>query len=162
MSDSLWPHELYSLPGSFVYGILQARILGWVAVPFSRRPSQPREWTHVSCIAGRFFTIWATREAQKSWTGEPIPSPVDLPNPVIEMGSPALQADSLPAELPGKPKEARIVLLFSSLMRYDLGSLFIYLFVIRISSVKRCLFRCLTFSSIKLMFSCCWVLYIFR
>ena len=50
-----------SLPGSFVHGILQARILEWVAIPFSRGSSQPRDWTQVSCIAGRFFTIWATR-----------------------------------------------------------------------------------------------------
>ena len=52
-----------SLPGSAVHGILQARILEWVAMTFSRGSSQPRDWTRVSCIAGRFFTIWATREA---------------------------------------------------------------------------------------------------
>ena len=52
-----------SLPGSSVHGILQARILEWVAIPFSRGSSWPRDWTWVSCIAGRFFTIWATREA---------------------------------------------------------------------------------------------------
>ena len=45
-----------------VYGILQARILEWVAVPFSRRSSQPRDQTQVSCIAGWFFISWATRE----------------------------------------------------------------------------------------------------
>ena len=44
-------------------GILQSRILDWVAVPFSRGSSQPRDQTPVSYIAGRFFTIWATREA---------------------------------------------------------------------------------------------------
>ena len=49
----------YSPPGSYVHGILQARILGWVAIPFSRGPSQPRDWTQVSCTAGRFFTVWA-------------------------------------------------------------------------------------------------------
>ena len=43
-----------------VHGILQARILEWVAYPFSRGSSQPRDWTWVSCIAGRFFTSWAT------------------------------------------------------------------------------------------------------
>ena len=43
-------------------GILQARILDYVAIPFSRGSSQPRDQTWVSCIAGRFFTIWATRE----------------------------------------------------------------------------------------------------
>ena len=51
-----------SLPGSSVHGILQARILEWVAISFSRRPSWPRDWTQVSCIVGRCFTIWATRE----------------------------------------------------------------------------------------------------
>ena len=52
-----------SLPGSSVRGILQARILEWVAISFSRRSSQARDRTWVSCIAGRRFTIWATREA---------------------------------------------------------------------------------------------------
>ena len=52
-----------SPPGSSVHGILQARILEWVAVPFSRGSSQARDRTEVSCIAGRFFTVWATREA---------------------------------------------------------------------------------------------------
>ena len=51
-----------SPPGSSVHGILQARILEWVAVPFSRGSSQPRDRGWVFCIAGRFFTIWATRE----------------------------------------------------------------------------------------------------
>ena len=60
LSDSLQPHGLYSSPGSSVHGILQARILEWVAIPISR----------------------------------------DLPNPRIEPGSPALQADSLSSEPP--------------------------------------------------------------
>ena len=46
-----------SLPGSSVHGIFQARILEWVAIPFSRRSSQPRNQTQVSCVAGRFFTV---------------------------------------------------------------------------------------------------------
>ena len=46
-----------SLPGSSVCGILQASILEWVAIPFSRAASQPRDQTGVSCIAGGFFTI---------------------------------------------------------------------------------------------------------
>ena len=49
-----------------VHGILQARILEWVAVPFSRGSPQPRDWTQVACIAGGFFTSWTTREAQES------------------------------------------------------------------------------------------------
>ena len=44
-------------PGSSVHEILQARILEWVAVPFSRGSSQPRDQIQVSCIAGRFFTV---------------------------------------------------------------------------------------------------------
>ena len=52
-----------SPPGSSVHGILQARMLEWVAMPSSRGSSQPRDETQVSCIAGGFFTIWATREA---------------------------------------------------------------------------------------------------
>ena len=52
VSDSLWP----------------ARILEWVAVPFSRGFSQPRDWTQVSHIAGGFFTSWATREAKEYWS----------------------------------------------------------------------------------------------
>ena len=54
-----------------VHGILQARILEWVAVPFSRGSSQPRDRTQVSHIAGRFFTSWATREAQGN-SGQPM------------------------------------------------------------------------------------------
>ena len=50
-------------PGSSVHTILQARILEWVAILFSRESSRPRDRTQVSLIADRFFTIWATREA---------------------------------------------------------------------------------------------------
>ena len=46
-----------SLPGSSVHGILQARILEWIAIPFSRRSSQPRDQTQDSHIADRFFTV---------------------------------------------------------------------------------------------------------
>ena len=49
-------------------GILQARILEWVAIPFSKGFSHPRV-TQVSCTAGRFFIIWATKEA-KRWLGD--------------------------------------------------------------------------------------------
>ena len=52
-----------SPPGSSVHGILQVRILEWVAMTSSRGSSQPRDWTPVSRVAGGFFTIWATREA---------------------------------------------------------------------------------------------------
>ena len=51
-----------SSPGSSVYGILHERILEWVAIPFSKGSSLSRDQTQVFHIAGRFFTIWATRE----------------------------------------------------------------------------------------------------
>ena len=52
-----------------VHGILQARILDWIAIPFSRGSSQPRDRTQVSLIAGEFFTSWATGETQEYWSG---------------------------------------------------------------------------------------------
>ena len=61
MSDLFDPIDC-SLPGSSVHGILQARILEWVAISFSRGSSQPRDQIQVSLIVGRFFTIWATRK----------------------------------------------------------------------------------------------------
>ena len=72
-------------------------------MPSSRGSSQPRDQTHISCISGGFFTSWATREAQEYQSGQPIPSPEDLLDPGIEPGFSALQADSLPTELSGKP-----------------------------------------------------------
>ena len=50
-------------PSLSVHGILQARILEWIAFPFSRGSSQPRDGIHISSSAVRFFTIWASREA---------------------------------------------------------------------------------------------------
>ena len=58
-----------SPPGSSVHGILQLRILEWVAMPSSWGFSQPRGQTQVSRVAGGFFTIWATREAKEYWSG---------------------------------------------------------------------------------------------
>ena len=52
-----------------VHGNLQARILEWVAFPFSRGSSQPRDWTQASRTAGRFFISWATRGAEEYWSG---------------------------------------------------------------------------------------------
>ena len=54
-----------SLPGSSLHEILQARILEWVAISFSRGSSWCRDWTQVSGIAGRCFNLWATREAHE-------------------------------------------------------------------------------------------------
>ena len=53
-----------SLAGFSLHGILQARVLEWVAISFSRGSSRPRDWTQVSWIPGRRFNLWATREAQ--------------------------------------------------------------------------------------------------
>ena len=57
---TLWNPMDCSLPGSSVHGISQARVLEWVVISFSRGSSQPRDQTWVSCIAGGFFTDWAT------------------------------------------------------------------------------------------------------
>ena len=56
-----------SLPGSSLHGILQARVLEWVAISFSRGSSRPRNWTQVSHISGRHFNLRATREAQRRY-----------------------------------------------------------------------------------------------
>ena len=122
------------LPGSSVLGVSQPRNLKWVAISSGDLPNpgiKPRS----PYIAGRFFTVWVTREAlyyawvkslsrvrlfatpwtiahqapqsmefsrQEGWSELPFPSPGDLPNPGIEPASPALQADALPSEPPGK------------------------------------------------------------
>ena len=65
-SDSLRPHDC-SPPDFSVHGILQARILEWIAIPFSRGSFWPRGWTQVSCILGRFFTIYAIRKPLCLW-----------------------------------------------------------------------------------------------
>ena len=101
-----------------VHGILQAGILEWVAVPFSRGSSQPRDQTQVFRIAGGFFTSWAPRKFKNTGVGSLSISLVDLPHPGIELGaypfsrwsSPprngngvsCIAGDSLPAELPKK------------------------------------------------------------
>ena len=59
--DSFQPHG-HSPPACSVRGILQARILEWVALPSPRGAFRPRDQARVSCISGRFFTNWATRE----------------------------------------------------------------------------------------------------
>ena len=120
-----------SPPVSSVHGILQARILEWTAIPFSRGSSWPRDWTWVSCIAGRFFTIWAIGESPLVTKLYPtfcdlmacrLLCPRDFPSkntkvgshfllqgifpePEIETASPALQMDSLTLSHPGDPKD---------------------------------------------------------
>ena len=86
-----------------VHGILQARILEWVAFPFSRGTSQPRDQTQVSP------TLWVDSlpaepqgKPKNSGVGRLFLLQGNLPNPGIKQGSSALQADSLPTELSGK------------------------------------------------------------
>ena len=79
-----------SQPGSSVHGILQARILEWVAISFSRGSSQPRGWTQVSCIADRRFILWATKQGDniQPWcTPFPIWNQSVVPRPVLTVAS---------------------------------------------------------------------------
>ena len=83
-----------------VHGIHQARILYWVAFPFSRESFQPRDWTQVSLIVGDSLPAEPPeRTKHLGWVAYPFSS--GFPNPGIEPGSPALQANSLPTELSG-------------------------------------------------------------
>ena len=79
-----------SWPGSSVHGILQARILEWVAISFSRESSQPRDQTLVSCMAGRCFILWATREFPVNFTSNLMLTLVWQAVPVhsLEVGDP--------------------------------------------------------------------------
>ena len=65
--NSLQPHGL-SPARLLVTGTLQAGILEWVAIPFSKGSSRPRDWTQVSCIAGGFFTIWIMNSGKLEWS----------------------------------------------------------------------------------------------
>ena len=92
-----------SPPGSSVHGDSPGKntgvgchaLLQWIFLTQGSKPGLPH--------LGRFFTVWATREDPEYWSRYPILSPGDLPNPVIKLGSPAMQGNYLPAELPGKP-----------------------------------------------------------
>ena len=83
-----------------VHGVLQARLLEWVAFPFSKGSSHPES-------KPRWWNLYqlSHKGSPEFWSGYPISSPADLPDPGIELESPALEADSLPTELSGKPKE---------------------------------------------------------
>ena len=81
-------------------------------MPSSRGSSQPMDQTQVSYIACRFFYHLSHQGSPRMLEWVAIPSPGNLPNPRIEQGSPALQADSLPAELSGEP--------FNDLSRFNL------------------------------------------
>ena len=96
MSDSLQPHGLYS-PWNSPRQNTGVGSLSLLQGIFPTQGSNPG-LLHCRWI----FTSWATREAQEYWSGWPVPSPADLPEPEIELGSLALQVDSLPTELSGK------------------------------------------------------------
>ena len=95
-----------SLPGSSVHCILQARTLEWVKVLAAQlylTLCDPR-----NCVAHQ-VALSMEFSRQEYWNGLPFPSPGDLPNPGIEPGSPALQADSLPSEPPKALSTLQIV-----------------------------------------------------
>ena len=97
VSNSLWPHGLYTSWNS----LGQNTEVGSLSLLQGIFPTQELNFTQVSCIAGRFSASWATGKPKNNGVGPPIPSPADLPNPGIKLGSPALQVDSLPTELSG-------------------------------------------------------------
>ena len=73
----------WSPPDSSVHGILQARILEWVVITFSKGSSWPRDQSRISCIAGSFTTIWDTREAQCILGHSQSPNPLYFsPSPI--------------------------------------------------------------------------------
>ena len=92
-----------SLPGFFLHGDSPGKNTGY-GLPCPLPGDLPNPGIKPRSLAlQRFFTVWATREAQEYWSESPIPSPANVPNPRIKLRSSALQADSLPTELSGKP-----------------------------------------------------------
>ena len=71
-----------SPPGTSVHGILQNRILEWVAIPFSRGSSQPRDWTQISLTAGGFFIIWEGVSTYKMIFGKTTTEFASLPSTI--------------------------------------------------------------------------------
>ena len=98
------PRTDCSPPGSSVHGIFQARILEWVAISFSRRSSQPRDWTRVSRIVGRCLPS----EPQGKSSGMTQSSSQDLPDFLQGLQDPATSVSSLgvtPASLTRQPSQ---------------------------------------------------------
>ena len=94
--------------GSSICGILQARILEWVAMPSSRGFSQPWDQMQVSCIEGELFTIWATRKAHECWSDEPIQFSRASSQPRNWAGISCIAGGFLTSELPGKLHKLKI------------------------------------------------------
>ena len=111
------PTDCSSPPGSSVHGILQARTLEWVAISFSNAWKWKVKVKSLSRVRPSVTPWTAAFQAplsmgfsrQEYWSGLPLPSPGDLPNPGIKPGSAALQADSLPSEPPGKPQNSYLL-----------------------------------------------------
>ena len=85
-----------------VHGTLQARILEWVVIPFSRVTSQPGIEPRSAALQADSLPAEPPGKPKNTGVGKPISSKEDLPNPGIKQGSPVLQADSLPAGLQRK------------------------------------------------------------
>ena len=85
-----------------VHGIIQTRILEWVAFPFSRRSFQLRDRTHVSLIAGRFFTIWATWKSKNTGVGS-LSFTMGSSQPRNRTGVSCIASRFFTAETPRKP-----------------------------------------------------------
>ena len=76
----------------------------WIAFPVSRGSSQPRDLTQVFALQADFLAVGPPGKPKNTGVDKLISSPADLPDPGMELGYPELQADSLPAELPGQPQ----------------------------------------------------------
>ena len=122
VSDSLQPYGLYiAHQAPLPTGILQAKILEWVAMSASRgsytifqtyqtnKRKKVKLLSHIQLFATPWTVAYQASPSmgfsrQEYWSRLPFPSPGDLPDPGMEPGSPPLQADALPSELPEKPK----------------------------------------------------------
>ena len=141
-----------SLPGSSSHGIFQARVLKWVAISFSRGSSQPRDRTLVSCIAGRHFTLWATRDIpwepskfyeiflfsekmRNARLESRLPGEISITSDMQEKEM-ATHSGTLAWEIPWTEEPGRLQSMGSQTVRYDWAT-------------SLSLFHCKTFSIIK-------------
>ena len=110
--------------GCSVHGILQARILGWVAILFSRGSSWSRGWTPVLCIAGRFFTIWEIvrrfAKVSKQWLGYVWPLGLQEPASVSQR---ICMVPLLPQKTVSSLQQAHHILLYFTLFCFK-GTMF--------------------------------------